>query len=520
MHNLVKEKICLDQKIGKEVSQLLLEGDIIVPDVKPDMSVILQTDSSVCINKVELSNDRVNFMGRLDISVLYLAKGAEKPVHSMNISTHIDDFINMDGITKEMWGDVKASIANIEYKMLNDRKINYRAIVDVTVSGEYSEMREVVVDIDDIPESQCLKSSLNLNKSVENKVDKFIVKDEITIPSGKPNIREILQCTVDINNKDIRVSNGKININGELTVTTLYKCDDDISVIEFLENEIPFNGAVEVANARDDMFSDVTLTILDKYLQIKPDSDGEDRVIEIEVTISSIIKVSMIETLQVLKDAYIINEKLNLNKIPVKYPKLVCRNKNQTPIKEIIQMDEGTPDMLQIYRIAGKPYLDMIKVMDDKVLVEGVIETNVLYVAESDNTPLFSFNTILPYKQLIETKGTKQNMNVSVDVNIDHIGFNLLSGREVEVRFLMSFNTQVNEEKESIMITDIDFCEMEQESLDGFSSISVYSVQPGDNLFEIAKMFNTTINEIVELNALDNPNHLQIAQKLLILKKV
>ncbi len=520
MHNLVKEKIVLDQKIGREVSQILLEGDIIVPDIKPDMSIILQTDSNVCINKVELSNDRINFMGRLDISVLYLAKGLDKPVHSMNVSTHIDDFINMEGITKDMWGDVKATIANIEYKMLNDRKINYRAIIEIMVYGEFSEVKEVIVDIDDIAESQCLKSSLNLNKVVENKEDRFVVKDEILIPSGKPNIREVLQCTVDITNKDVRVAHGKITVNGELAVTTLYKGDDDFSVIEFIENEVPFNGVVEVANAREDMFADVNLSAIDKYIQIRPDSDGEDRVLEIEVSIMAVIKVSATESLQVLKDAYIINENLNLHKIPIKYPKLVCRNKNQTPIKEVVQLDEGSPDMLQIYRVAGKPYLDKLKVMDDKVMVEGVIETNVLYVAESDNTPLFSFNSIIPYKQFIETKGASKDMDVNIDVNIDHIGFNLLSGREVEIRFLMSFNTQVNEEKESVMITEIDFNEMDPDFLDGFSSITVYSVQPGDTLFEIAKMYNTSISEIAELNDLTAPYNLSVGQKLLILKRV
>lgn len=519
-YELIKEKIVLDRKIGKESTQVLLEGDIIVPDIKPDISVILQSDSKVFITKVEISTDRINFMGRVDISILYLAKGFEKPVHSMNISAQIDDFINLDGISKDMWADVRANIANIEYRLLNDRKISYRAVIEVTVVAECSDTHEIVINISDIPENQCKKTSLDVNKSIENKEDRFIVKDEISVPSGKPNLREILQCNVAVSNKDIRVSNGKVSVHGELIVTTLYKGDTDDNMIEFMEHEIPFNGAVDVSNARDEMFADVVLSISDQYIQIRPDSDGEDRVVEIEVSVDAQIKVNSLECIEILEDAYCINQKLNISKQQIKYPKLISRNKNQTPIKEIIQLDENCPDILQIFVVKGNPHLDDIKVLDDKVIVEGVIETNVLYVAESDNTPLYSHKSIIPYKQTIETKGTTINMDVSVNVNIDHVGFNMLSGREFEVRFLMSFNTQVNQEIEGNMITNIDFSEMDKETLSQMPSITVYYVEKGDTLWKIAKRYNTTIAEIASINNIENVDKIYPGENLLIIKKV
>ena len=126
-NELVREKIVLDQRIGRETTQILIEGDLIVPDIKPDMAVILQADAKVHIDRSDISNDRVNFIGRMEFQVLYLARSAERPVHSMSASTAIDDFINMEGITKEMWVDVEAELANIDYKMVNDRKISIQA---------------------------------------------------------------------------------------------------------------------------------------------------------------------------------------------------------------------------------------------------------------------------------------------------------------------------------------------------------------------------------------------------------
>ena len=141
---LVREKIFLDQSAGKESTQILLEGDIIVPDVKPDMALLLQTEPKVIIERVEVSADRVNFIGQLSISVLYIAKTAEKPVHTMILQAPVDDFINMDRVTKDHWVTAKAELVNVDYKML--------------------------------------KKQLNINRTVENKSDRFTVKDQISIP--------------------------------------------------------------------------------------------------------------------------------------------------------------------------------------------------------------------------------------------------------------------------------------------------------------------------------------------------
>ncbi|MDR1539855.1 MAG: DUF3794 domain-containing protein [Clostridiales bacterium] len=519
-NQLIKEKVFLDHALAPESTQILLEGDIIVPDIKPDMTLMLQTDAKVSIERTEVSNDRVNFIGKLELDVLYIAKGADKPICSMGVSAPIDDFINLEGVTKDMWVDTKAELANIDYKMLNDRKINYRAIVNVSVSAEYPDVSEVVADIHDIPANQLLKSTLNLNKTVENKLDRFTVKDQIAIPASKPNIREILQCSSQISNKDIRVANGRVNIAGELLVSTLFKGDDEESFVEFIENEVPFNGSVDVAGVRDDMFADVALAVLDQYVQVRPDADGEDRVIDLEASIGVTLKVYSSEAVEILSDAYSTDQELLISKSEISYPRLVCRNRNQTTVKDVIQVDNGCPDILQIFRVKGAALLDEVKVIEDKIATEGIINADILYVAESDETPLYNFQTVIPFKQVIETKGSQPDMHINLDVSIDHVAFNMLSKRETEVRYLLTFNTQVIEEKSVDVITDIEFKDIDPTYLDNMASLTVYIVQAGDSLWKIAKKYSTGIDELLAVNDIENPAKIYPGQKLLILKKV
>jgi len=519
MAELVKEQVFLDQSVGTEEVQIMLEGDLIVPDIKPDMALLLQTDEKIIIDRTEAGTDRINYVGHLNISVLYVAKEVNKSVQSIQLSRGIDDFINMDGVNKDMWVRAKAEVVNIDYRVVNDRKVNYRAVINISVTAERSDSHEMVVHINGVPENQLLKTNLSVNRTIEHRIDRFHVKDQIILPSTKPNLREILQATANITNRDIRLSNGRVNLTGELLLTTLYRGDMEDSLIEFLESELPFNGPIDIAGARDNMLADVNLQVLDQHITIRPDDDGEDRILEVEISVGVEMKVYSTETLPILEDAYSINQQLHFTKTVVRYPQLVCLNRNQAPVKEVISLADNSPDMLQIFRVKGQVHLDDIRVIEDKIIVEGAINTDILYVAESDATPLSSYRTVIPYRQVIEAKGAMPGMIVKVETSIDYVAFNMLSPRETEVRFQLTFNTQVVNEKKTSVIGDIEIDNIDPNVLANQASMTVYIVQPGDNLWKIAKRYNTLLDELLTINELENSTQITPGQKLLMLKK-
>ena len=516
---LAREQVFLDQCVGNENIQVMLEGDLIVPDTKPDMAILLQTDEKVIIDRTEAGADRINYLGRLNISVLYVAKSADKSVHSINLSRPLDDFINLDGVNKDMWVRAKAEISNIDFRLVNDRKVNYRAIVTISVVAERSDAHEMVVHINDVPENQLLKTNLNINRTIDNKIDRFTVKDQVPLPSNKPNMREILQVTSTIANQDVRISSGRVSISGQVLVTTLYRGDGEDSLIEFIETEIAFNEPIDVSGSKDDMFADVFLQVVDYHVVSRPDDDGEDRILDLEFAVGVEMKVYSTDTFSILEDAYIINQHLHLSKNSVRYPRVVCVNRNQAPIKEVVKIGNSMPDIFQVFRVKGHAHMDDVKVIDDKVVVEGAINTDILYLAENDSSPLASYRTVIPYKQTIEAKGARASMRVSVDISIDHAAFNLLSPNETEVRFQLTFNTQVIEEESTSIISNIEFTDIDPDFLSNQASMTVYIVQGSDSLWKIAKRYNTPIDELMAINDIDVPNRLSAGQKLLILKK-
>ena len=517
--DLIMKNIFLNKKVGSQKTQILLEGDIIVPDVKPDMASILQTQSDIFIEKTNVLQDKINFMGKLNIQILYLAKSNENKICSINHVSQIDDFINIDNINPQMFCDLKANINKIDYKMLNDRKINFKAVINITAEVQEEYQKEIISGIKNVSESQLLKKKYLVNKLMDMRFDRFVIKDEINLISSKPNINEILETDINIVQKDIKISEGKVNVSGELVLKILYLPHENYDFpIEVFEHEINFNGAFDVPKAKDFMFCDVDLFVQDKYIQAKANQDGENRLIDIEIYVGANIKLNTQDEFEILEDAYLINKKLDIKYEEINFQNMVCKNKMQTQIKEIIQLEKKCPDILQILKINACPKIDDSHIINDNLIVEGIICVNVFYLTKDENALLNSFDTILPFKQTIEMRGALPDMETDMNIKLGYLNFNLLSHNEIELKILLDINASIEEEEKLKVITNINFDDMDKEILENSPSMIVYIAQKNDTLWQIAKRYNVEIDDLKQVNDLEN--EINPGQKLLIVKNV
>ena len=516
---VMRETIVLNRDIGRETMQLLLEGEMIVPDVKPDMAVVLKTEAGLLFDRTDASDGRVGFAGRLQIRVLYAARGEGQSVQSMTFTAPFDDFVNMENVGRDMWVGMTGRIADAEYRLLNDRKMGYRIVADVEATAEAREEHEVVTTIAGLPDNRLKHADLTINRTVECKESRFTIKDDLPVPPGKPNIREILQTSVTVANKEVKVAGGRVNVSGELIIATLYRGDTDDSPMDFIEHELPFSGAIDITGAREGMAADAVLHVAETFAQAKPDADGEDRILDMEAAIAASVKVTSQSELCVLEDAYCANKQIAMTKESVCYPRPVTRSRSQCAVKELVTLPEGKPGVLQICRVTGETIVDSVEVQGDRIVAEGVIKADILYIAQGD-TPLDHAEALIPFKHVLDARNAQPGMDAAVEPSIDHVGFNMLSANEVELRFLLGLNAIVTDSAETEVITDVAFFDVERSVLDAMPGIVIYTVQKGDTLWSIAKRFNADIDEIVCLNEIEDPNLIFPGQRVLVLKKI
>lgn len=517
---LDKSNIIINSCIGMEHTQILVEGDVIVPDSKPDMEMLLCCNATACIDNYDIINQRLSVKGAVNIEMLYLSEGGEQNVHSMEGEGAINDFINIKGIDENSLIIWDYCLTELQCKKINERKASYRAVIEFKAYAYNRININPVRNIEDIPKQQQIKEYIAYTDIVYSGREKITVKDELKLDGAKPNIQDILSLRLNIINKECYCNEDTLNVTGDIKTVMLYKGENESKPVEIFEGEMPLKATIQVDNVNQGMNCCVQPCIKNIYYNILPDEDGENRLVEIEAEICMYITVRENKECEVLRDAYCLNCNTVIDWEDITLERQVCTNKSQCPVKESISLDENAPDMLQIMVTNGRACIDNLEIMENKTLVEGVIQVSVLYVTQDDKMPIYCYKDNIPFKHIGETRGTCVGMQGRGIVNAEHIGVNMISDRQVEIRCMLDIELCINEQADDKYINDISFVPLTQEQLNNMAGIVVYTVKPGDTLWCLAKKFNTTVQDIVEINDIDNPDLIYPGERFIIVKRV
>ena len=102
-------------------SQILLEGDMIVPDSKPDLQEILRCQGNVKIREKRVTDDRISFSGDLEsLCSIGQKRRASAVCHAASLP--LEDFLHIDGLEKDMETSLDAAPEHLDCQIINDRK--------------------------------------------------------------------------------------------------------------------------------------------------------------------------------------------------------------------------------------------------------------------------------------------------------------------------------------------------------------------------------------------------------------
>lgn len=516
---LVKKNIHMNKLKCKSTLQLTLDDDFNVPDIKPDIDRIITQQGEVRINEIEAMNGKLIVKGELDFNVLYFSSEDAKPIHNISGAIPFDEVINMELTCADDDPIVKWELEDLTTGLINSRKLAVKSIVSLNVSVEEIYDEETGVMVEGSEDVQYISKKIEITDISIDKKDTFRIKDEIILPTNKGNMVSILFSAIRLNNIEVRLLEDKFTIKGELPVFILYTSENEESPVEYYETEVSFGGTVDCNGCNEDMVEDITFRILNKNIEIKPDSDGEERVIDLEVILEMIIKVYDIQESEILCDVYSPCKEITPIIRNATYENLVIKNNSKYRIADRIRVPDNQPNILQICHSDGAIKIDDIIPKDEELTVEGIIDINILYISEEDSMPLSSLKGAIPFSQVIEVKGLNSNSNFEVRPNIDQLSIMMLDGEEIEVKAVMNLNTIVFEKITEPIITDIEVADLDLDKLQSMPGIIGYIVKKDDTLWNIAKKYHTTVDTIMEINDMEDDS-INEGDKLIIIKRV
>lgn len=510
------QNIQINESIKSANIRTVVDTDVIVPDSKPDVLNVLQINALSSVTEKYIQKDHITVSGMIDYTILYSGDEEKVSVKSINFRTPFSQQIEVSGVEDDMFNYVKSEVRHIEYYIQNSRKINVKAVVALDTNVVNSGVAPVVSGISAdaaLPVKNDVIKSFNLAVCSENS---FEVEDTLKLPGANPTIDDILKSDIRLESRELKVVNNKAVAKGNLIINTLYTYDEDIY---YMENEVPFTEIIDVEGINPDMHSDIEYSVTDAMFTVEKDENGDNSEVYVKIRINSLIRAYEDEQFDVVSDVYSPDYELTVQKKSLNITEIVDAVNTTLTVTDSITVKDNMPEMVKIYNLIAKPYVESTSVQGDYAVIEGYINVQLLYLSDSDTSPVYCVSKDIPFTQRCETSGDAKGAAVSASVRTEHAGYSFKSGTEAEVRVALHLDANVVRENSVEVITDIQINEdalIDKKSQPG---IIIYFAEASDTLWDIAKRYNTTISEIASINKIGEDEMLHSRQQLLIPKR-
>ena len=514
---LLKKNIHMDRIRLKAGTQITLEDDRNIPDVKPDVNTLVYEQGKIKIDEVRPADENVTVKGHLLFNVLYQTGEGEVALASIGGEIPFEEQIFMNGVTASDNVAVSAQIEDLTTSMINSRKINVQAVLGLDLKSDELYDEETVVDISREEPIEYRKQPMDITQLVIHKNDIFRLKEEIQLPSNYPNIFEIIFSTVTLNDVEFKPLDDKISIQGEMHIFILYEGEGEEQLIRTFENNIPFSGILECAGCKERMIQDIHYEIGHMELNAKPDFDGEERMVGVEIIMDVLVRLYEEEQIDMVTDVYGVTKEVDAQMKTAEFKQLLARNTGKHKVTEHIRLEESDFKLLQIIHSEGNVEVDESQIVENGIQVDGSILVKVLYVTGDDNAPYGSIRRQLPFSYLLEVPGIRPEDSYVIRPELEQLTVTMLDSEEMDVKAVVGLKTIVFRNKMQDVIEQIMIGEINSNLLHELPGIVVYVVQPGDSLWKIGKKYYVSVDAIKQMNNLTS-DEIRPGDKLLIVK--
>ncbi len=498
-----KDSVCINQIIEQKNESIVAEADSIIPDIKPDILSAISTSGTVCIYKKEIMDGKVRIDGSINAYIMYLADDENGSIRSINSNIDFTQVIDMPKAKQDMMLETNVVLKNMECKVLNGRKVNTKAVMEIEVKISANENVDIIAGVK-LNDVQTLNTSVNVHSLIGSGTTKVYAKDTFVL-DNIDNLAEIMKVDVKINNKDTKISYNKVLAKSDMDVKILYLTEDNR--INVVQNVIPVMGFIDIPDIAETHMCDVKYEI--KNLIVKPNS-VEEHSIYVEAELEIFCEAYENQEINLIQDLYSPSVNLNFTQRSIKVMQTRQTMQNTCSIRENQQIMELQGN--KIYDVEIKTEILKQTLLNGRVLYEGELKLNFIY-AGSNQSGIDTKLITIPFNFNVDFDGINTNSNIETLIEIGMQDFIVTSDNSVEIKVDIVFNTTLVKNADINIIDDIK--EDENRAINQYSMV-VYFVKPGDTLWQIAKKFGSTSEEIVRVNGIDDPDRLSISQQLFI----
>jgi len=502
------ERLRVNQLVSENSTQTVVRGVITVPDPKPDVEKVLSTDKTVKVRSVQIVPDKVIVEGTLTLQIVYVAFEPAQSVHSMHGQINFTTFVDVPGALPGMTVDVDISVEDVSVNRQTGHPRNFDVAAVLEVMARISDIMDIDVVTECPSGCTCETEEMSVDHVVGSNKRQVLISDEFDVPEAKPPVEKILDVDVKVEVTDTRVLRNKVIVDGTATVTVMYVGMLPDQPVHSLHRTFRFSDFVDVPGAAQDM--DVRFDIVVENADVEIVNKKCDRLranLVLKLT-ANVVEPRTVDVITDLENCPNVTPTFTRLKVD----SMVGENTSQVVVKDTFETPDPKPDVEKILdTTADKVNIEEAKLIKDKVIVNGTIDIQIVYVAAEPDQSVHALHQTLSFRTFIDIPGAREDDDVSIRTDVEFITASA-KGCEITVEAVLKVTAKVTRSMEREVLTSTSpvptTAAPATTCVPGTSF--EYIVKQGDTLYSIGRTYGVSLSDMRAANPqLPNPNQIR-----------
>lgn len=499
----------MDFKVNREIfstnevvfdgsNEQAIELDYILPDYFPEIFRVLKCQLSPRIVSHSINGDKLTYELVVGIRVLYISENSNA-LRSMEQKLNYTKNIDLGKSVEKPAVSLLPKTDYINCRVVNQRRLDFRGAVSIKSKIMAEKKQQVITDA--FGSNVQLKKSIvtyPTNRLVASK--RATIVESLDLGSTKPQIISIARSDANAMVLDHKIITNKLITKGEANINMLYTCEkDNADSLEAMQFNIPFSQIIDIDGINDNYEAIIKVNVISCEI-IPGGSNGDSTEAECEIVLMIDCVASRYDNVEIVTDAYSTAHPCKFNVVDAKIEKKPMPiDENQTA-RATIEYREG--DITSVYDAWSK-ITNLNSRMDSNS--QSIVMTgncNFYVVASNENGSPIYLESDLPFEYIMKANGMNSDSYAEPKAMVISCSYNLTSTNSVEVKAEIKIGGYLYEASNEKLISDIEVDDSTQKERDGGYALKLYFAEEGEDIWEIAKKYSTSIKSIMEENEL------------------
>lgn len=490
--NLTHEMISINETIFDGMVEQPVELDYTLPDYYPSIFKVLKCRICPKVYSCRTSGDKLVIDGVISLKLLYLDEDSNQ-IHSIEQKQPFSKTVDMRGEAHNPVISYSAKGDYINCRVINPRRIDLRGAASIYIKVCEQQEEQVVAGAEGMG-MQLNKSSMSMGSEHLWATKQFSIEEQLDVGYGKPPVGEILACEATAFANDCKVISNKIVTKGEVCLHILYRPDSDDGALQVTDQTIQISQIIDLPGVDESYQCSTTFDVTS--IRVEPDNDAEGT-IHVELDITACCDAFRNKEMQGVCDAFSTLYETALSAKEVRTEKLLSLFSDTVSLKEVFEvqnLQEVCDVWCTVSNLIGTAECESIGFTADLNAVLIGLDNENLPCAIEKTIPIeFRFASETPLEPGAVVIAHAEPCSAEASLN----------GNSVELRVSLYVCGRVCAEARTRVLTDISADDARPKEKAANCALTIYYADGGEQVWDIAKRYNTSVSAIMEENNLD-----------------